>query len=297
MNAPPLVFDRRLLAMRRTRIARAPSDFLLRHVAGDVIERLGVVQRRFEVAADIGSPLPALAEALASSGQADRVLWLAPPGSAAPPGIDTVVGDEETLPFAAASLDLAVSALALQFVNDLPGVLAQIRTALRPDGLFLAAFVGGESLQELAEVFASAESEVTGGASPRVAPFVEVRAAGGLLQRAGFALPVVDQDRLTVRYDDAIALMRDLRAMGAANPLAERAHHPLRRAVLARAAADYARRFADADGRIRATFDIISMSGWVPHESQQKPLRPGSARVRLADALGAAARTADEKPD
>jgi SAM-dependent methyltransferase len=297
MNAPPLVFDRRLLAMRRARIARAPSDFLLRHVAGDVAERLGAVQRRFEVAADVGSPLPVLAEALAASGQADRVLWLAPPGSAAPPGIDAVVGDEEALPFAAASLDLAVSALALQFVNDLPGVLAQIRTALRPDGLFLAAFVGGESLHELAEVFTLAESEVTGGASPRVAPFVEVRAAGGLLQRAGFALPVVDQDRLTVRYDDAIALMRDLRAMGAANPLTERARHPLRRAVLARAAADYARRFADADGRIRATFDIISMSGWVPHESQQKPLRPGSARVRLADALGAAARTADEKPE
>jgi SAM-dependent methyltransferase len=297
MNAPPLVFDRRLLAMRRARIAGAPSDFLLRHVTGDVLERLGAVQRRFEVAADIGSPLPVLAEALAASGQADRIAWLAPPGSAAPRGIDIVIGDEEALPFAAASLDLAVSALALQFVNDLPGVLAQIRTALRPDGLFLAAFVGGESLHELAEVFASAESEVTGGASPRVAPFVEVRAAGGLLQRAGFALPVVDQDRLTVRYDDAIALMRDLRAMGAANPLAERARHPLRREVLARAAAAYAERFADADGRIRASFDIISMSGWVPHESQQKPLRPGSARVRLADALGAAARTANEKPE
>ncbi len=296
MNTPPQVFDRHLLAARRGRVADAPSDFLLRHVAGDMLERLGAVQRRFEVAADIGSPLPVLAEALAAGGQADRVLWLAPPGSAAPPGIETAVGDEEALPFVAASLDLAVSALALQFVNDLPGALAQIRTALRPDGLFLAALVGGESLHELAETFALAESEVSGGASPRVAPFVEVRAAGGLLQRAGFALPVVDQDRLTVRYDDAVALMRDLRAMGATNPLTERARRPLRREVLARAAADYAQRFADADGRIRATFDIISMSGWVPHESQQKPLRPGSGRVRLADALGAAARSADKKP-
>ena len=295
MNPPPLVFDRRLLAARRARAARNPSDFLLRHVAGDIVDRLGAVQRRFGVAADIGTPLPALSQALVASGRAGRAIWLAPAGSRAPSGVDTVVGDEELLPFAPASLDLAVSALAFQFVNDLPGVLAQLRRALRPDGLLLAAFVGGESLRELAEAFALAESEVTGGASPRVAPFVEVRAAGALLQRAGFALPVVDQDRVTVRYADPLALMRDLRAMGATNVLVERSRRPLRRAVLARAALDYAERFADPDGRIRVTFDIVSLSAWVPHASQQKPLRPGSATVRLADALGAVERPAGEK--
>jgi SAM-dependent methyltransferase len=295
MDAPPLVFDRRLLAARRARAARAPSDFLLRHVAGDVIERLETVQRRFGVAADIGTPLPLLAEALLASGRADAVVRLAPPGGEAGGTVVTAVGDEELLPFAPASLDLAVSALAFQFVNDLPGVLAQLRRALRPDGLLLAAFVGGESLRELAEAFALAESEVTGGASPRVAPFVEVRAAGALLQRAGFALPVVDQDRVTVRYADPLALMRDLRAMAATNVLVERSRRPLSRAVLARAALDYAERFADPDGRIRVTFDVVSLSAWVPHASQQTPLRPGSAKVRLADALGAVERTAGEK--
>jgi len=295
MNAPPLVFDRRLLALRRARAGAAAPDFLLRHVAGDILERLGAVQRSFAVAADIGTPLPLLAEEAAASGRVGRIVRLAPPGTPPGAGVETVVGDEEALPFAAGSLDLAVSALSLQFANDLPGVLAQVRRALRPDGLLLAALVGGESLRELAEVLALAEAEVTGGASPRVAPFVEVRGAGGLLQRAGFALPVVDQDRVTVRYADAIALMRDLRAMGATSILLERSRRPLRRAVLVEAAADYAARFADPDGRIRVTFDIVSLSGWVPHESQQKPLAPGSARVRLADALGARERKAGEK--
>ena len=205
-------------------------------------------------------------------------------------------GDEEALPFAAASLDLATSVLALQFVNDLPGALAQIRRALRPDGLFLAALVGGETLHELAAVLTEAEAELTGGASPHVAPFLEVRTAGALLQRVGFALPVVDQDRLTVRYADPLALMRDLRAMGAGNPLAERSRRPLRRDVLFRAVAAYAARFADPDGRIRASFDVISLSGWAPHESQQKPLRPGSAQARLADVLGTTERSTGEKP-
>jgi SAM-dependent methyltransferase len=295
MNGPPIVFDRKLLARRRARARRNPLDFLLRHVADDLIDRLATVQRRFAVAADIGTPTPYLAEALVRSGRADYVAWLGPLPEAAGAGSNLAVGDEEVLPFAAESLDLAVSALSLQFVNDLPGVLTQIRRALRPDGLFLAAFLGGETLHELAESFAVAESEVTGGASPRVAPFVEVRAAGALLQRAGFALPVVDQDRVTVRYADPLALMRDIRAMGAGNVLAERARLPLRRDVLFRAAAAYAERFADPDGRIRATFDVISLSGWAPHASQQQPLRPGSATARLADVLGVAERSAGEK--
>ena len=206
-----------------------------------------------------------------------------------------VAADEEALPFADASLDLVVSALALQWVNDLPGTLVQIRRALKPDGLLMAAMLGGDTLIELREAFASAESEIEGGLSPRVAPFADLRELGALMQRAGFALPVVDSDRLTVRYESAFALMRDLRAMGATNVLAERRRAPLRRATLMRMAEIYAERFADADGRVRATFEIVWLSGWSPHESQQKPLKPGSASQRLADALGAKEVPAGEK--
>ena len=189
--------------------------------------------------------------------------------------------------FADGSLDLVVSALALQFVNDLPGTLIQIRRALKPDGLFMAALIGGDTLTELRQAFAAAESEIEGGVSPRVAPFADVRELGALLQRAGFALPVTDVDRLTVRYATVFALMHDLRRMGATNALIERRRVPLRRATLKRMAEIYAERFADADGRMRATFEIVWLSGWAPHESQQQPLKPGSAARRLADALGA----------
>ena len=181
-------------------------------------------------------------------------------------------------------------------MNDLPGTLIQIRRALKPDGLFLAALIGGDSLTELREAFAEAESEIEGGVSPRVAPFADVRELGALLQRAGFALPVVDSDRLTVRYQSVFALMRDLRRMGATNVLIERRRTPLRRATLQRMAEIYAQRFADPDGRVRATFEIAWLSGWVPHESQQKPLKPGSARARLADALGTKEIPTGEKP-
>ena len=176
---------------------------------------------------------------------------------------------------ATASLDLVVSALALQFVNDLPGTLIQIRRALKPDGLFLAAMIGGDSLAELREAFAQAEAEVEGGVSPRVAPFADLRDLGALLQRAGFALPVTDVDRVTVRYASPLALMHDLRRMGAGNALSERRRTPLRRATLRRVLEIYAERFADPDGRIRATFEIVWLSGWAPHESQQQPLRAG----------------------
>ena len=207
-----------------------------------------------------------------------------------------VAADEEALPFADGALDLVVSALALQFVNDLPGTLIQIRRALKPDGLLLAALIGGDSLTELREAFAQAESEVEGGVSPRVAPFADVRELGGLLQRAGLALPVVDSDRLTVRYKSVFDLMRDLRRMGATNMLTERRRTPLRRATLQRMADIYAQRFSDADRRVRATFEIAWLSGWAPHESQQKPLKPGSAVQRLADALGTQEIPSGEKP-
>jgi SAM-dependent methyltransferase len=197
-----------------------------------------------------------------------------------------LVGDEENLPFAPESFDLAVSALSLQSLNDLPGALLQIRRALKPDGLFLGCLLGGRTLQELRTALAVAETEMSGGISPRIAPFADVRDMGGLLQRAGFALPVADSEPLTVRYASMFALMADLRAMGATNALEMRLRKPPRRELFLRAASVYAERFADPDGRLRATFEMIFVSGWAPHESQQKPLQPGSAKMRLADALG-----------
>lgn len=191
--------------------------------------------------------------------------------------------------------DLVVSLHSMQWLNDLPGVLAQIKRRLKPDGLLLAAMIGGDTLTELRDALASAESEIEGGISPRVSPFVEVRTLGGLLQRAGLALPVTDTDRFTVRYANALELMRDLRRMGATNVLAERSRKPLRRTTLLRAAEIYRERYADADGRVRATFEILWLSGWAPHESQQQPLKPGSAKARLADALRAIEVPAGEK--
>ncbi|OZA95628.1 MAG: SAM-dependent methyltransferase [Rhizobiales bacterium 39-66-18] len=275
---------------RRRRLARAAAlgaaDFLLNRVAEDVGDRLLAVKRDFPRALDLGSATDAVAQALARHPGIDTVFRAAPLAAAAGFGFPAVVADEEVLPFAQGALDLIVSGLSLQFVNDLPGALTQIRRALKPDGLLIAALIGGSSLGELREVFAVAESDTTGGLSPRVAPFADVRDMGALLQRAGFALPVTDVDRVTVRYASPFTLFADLRRMGAANALTERRRVPLRRATVLRAAELYAERFADADGKVRATFEIVWLSGWAPHESQQKPLRPGSARMRLADALG-----------
>ena len=266
----PVIFDRKLLRARRARAAAiGPVTFLLDRVAGDIAERLSAVLRTFDVVADVGTPTDAVRRAIA--GQVGTIA--------------AVTLDEEALPFREASLDLVVSALALQFVNDLPGALIQIRRALKPDGLFVAALIGGDSLTELREAFAQAEAEVEGGVSPRVAPFADLRDLGALLQRAGFALPVTDVDRVVVRYASPLALMHDLRRMGAGNVLTERRRTPLRRATLRRVLEIYAERFADPDGRIRATFEIVWLSGWAPHESQQQPLAPGSAKTRLADAL------------
>jgi len=288
---PPKIFDRALVHRRLDRAwARAePSggaDFLLSRAAEELSERLALVKRRFALAADIGSPGPHGAAALAASGQADCVVRLAPTFASLGTGdFLRAVGDLERLPTADGALDLAVSLLTLQTVNDLPGALIQIRRALKPDGLLLAALVGGDTLTELRQSLTIAESEILGGAAPRVAPFVDVRALGSLVQRAGLALPVVDLDRATVRYADVFALMNDLRAFGGANALHDRSRKPLRRDVLLRAIEVYAERFADPDGRLRATFDILWLSGWAPHESQPKPLAPGSATTRLADAL------------
>jgi SAM-dependent methyltransferase len=233
-------------------------------------ERLAAVTREFSDVAEIWTPGELLRKPMA-----DRFK-----------SVTRVDPDEsETLKLPPESLDLAVSALAFQFVNDLPGVLAQIRRALRPDGLLLAAMTGGDTLTELRQAFAQAETECEGGVSPRVAPFADLRDVGALLQRAGFALPVTDVDRVVVRYDSAFVLMADLRRMGATNILVERRRAPTRRATLLRMAQVYGERFADPDGRIRATFDVIWLSGWAPHESQQQPLKPGSAKASLAEAV------------
>jgi SAM-dependent methyltransferase len=297
MAANPTIFDRKLLRARRKRAgALGAETFLLDRVAADMAERLSTVLRQFDRAVDLGTPADAVRGALAASGQITSIVAAEPDATRLDPAFARVAADEETLPFADGSLDLVVSALALQFVNDLPGALIQIRRALKPDGLLLAALIGGDSLSELREAFAAAESDVEGGVSPRVAPFADLRDIGALLQRAGFALPVVDTDRLTVRYDSVLDLMRELRRMGATNILSERRRTPLRRGTLDRMADIYCERFSDPDGRLRATFEIVWLSGWAPHERQQKPLKPGSAAQRLTDALGAKEISAGEKP-
>jgi SAM-dependent methyltransferase len=278
----PLVFDRTVVRRRLARAVQAGyADFLLARAVEDLDERLATVLRPFPLALDVGTPTPAAANALRRSGRAETVFRLSPIAEAG-----SVHGDEERLPFAGERFDLVVSLLALQSVNDLPGSLVQLRRALKPDGLFMGALFGGATLNELRQAFTQAEAELEGGVSPRVAPFADVRDLGGLLQRAGFALPVADSEVIRARYGDPFALMRDLRRMGLTNALNDRRKAPLRRATLLRAAEIYAERFADPDGRLPATFEIIWLSGWTPHESQQKPLKPGSAKVRLADALG-----------
>lgn len=293
----PRVFDRSLLRRRQLRArSLGPATFLLDRVAEDAADRLAAVLRRFDTAIDLGTPGPALRCKLAESARIATLFAISHSAdTVAPAGGLAIVADEEALPMRDSSIDLVVSGLSLQTVNDLPGAFVQIRRALKPDGLFLAALLGGETLTELRQSFAAAEAEVEGGVSPRVAPFADVREIGALLQRAGFALPVTDVDRLTVRYATPLALMHDLRRMGAGNPLLERRRSPLRRATLMRMAEIYGERFADPDGRVRATFDIVWLSGWAPHESQQQPLRPGSAKARLADALGTREISAGEK--
>jgi SAM-dependent methyltransferase len=273
LNAAPMLFDRPLLRVRQDRARRGgAATFLLDRVAEDLAERLQAVLREFKSAADIGTPGDQLRNALAG-----RLRQLA--------RIDLPDIETEPLALQPEQLDLAVSALAFQFVNDLPGVLAQIRRTLKPDGVLLAAMIGGDTLTELRQSFAAAEAELEGGVSPRVAPFVDLRDVGSLLQRAKFALPVTDVDRIVVRYASAFALMADLRRMGATNVLVERRRIPTRRATLLRMAQIYGERFADVDGRIRVTFDVIWLSGWAPHQSQQLPLQPGSAKVSLAEAV------------
>lgn len=283
------VFDRRAVRRHRDRAAAGlgEHDFLLAEVAGRLAERLDDVKRRFPLALDLGCHAGELARALAGRGGVETLVSCdLSPRMAGRAGGLAVAADEERLPFAHASFDLVASSLSLHWVNDLPGALVQIRRSLKPDGLFLAALLGGTTLHELRSSLLDAELETEGGASPRVSPFAEVRDGGDLLTRAGFALPVADVDTITVSYADPVKLMADLRGMGEANAARGRRKAVSRRATLMAAARRYRELFGDADGRVPATFQVIYLAGWAPDASQPQPLRPGSAKARLADALG-----------
>jgi SAM-dependent methyltransferase len=262
------------------------ADFLMNRAAEDLADRLGAVERRFGKAAVLFCQTPAAAEVLAASGKVADIVRVET-DAAFLNGAAGSVAPLETVPFEPESLDLAVSLLSLQAMNDIPGMLIQIRRALRPDGLFLGAFAGAGTLGELRESLLAAETELYGGVSPRVIPFTDVRDAGALLQRAGLALPVADVETVMVRYANLFGLMADLRAMGETSALADRSRRPGSRRLFARAAEIYAERFSDPDGRIRASFSIVWMSGWAPDASQQKPLKPGSAKVSLKAILEA----------
>ncbi|ENN87596.1 putative methyltransferase protein [Rhizobium freirei PRF 81] len=283
-----IVFDQALLAARKQRALRQGDPraaFLLDIAASELAERLSVIERHFDEAVELHGTTGVAARLALATGKIGNLRRIENVAGFAAPGEDVTEAPLEELPLEANSVNLVLSPLNLHVTNDTPGVFIQIRRALKADGLFLAAIPGLGTLQELREVLLATEIELTGGASPRVIPFADVRDVGGLLQRAGFTLPVIDAETYTVRYDNLFALMRDLRAMGMTNPLAERSRKPLTRAFFLRAAELYAERYSDADGRIRATFSIVYASGWTPHESQQKPLQPGSAKARLADAL------------
>lgn len=282
---PIIDMDLLIARKRRALAARAPGvDFLMRRLAEDLEDRLGAVERRFRDAVALFSLTADAADAVRRSGKAETVLRVEY-DAALLQGGDGAISDPEHLSLPPESADLIVSLLSLHEANDIPGQLIQIRRALRPDGLFLGAMAGAGTLPELRESLLAAETELSGGASPRVLPFTDVRDAGGLLQRAGFALPVSDLDTMTVRYDSLFSLMRDLRAMGVTNPLAARSRQPATRRLFLRAAEIYAERFSDPDGRVRATFSFVWFSGWAPHASQQKPLKPGSATMSLRQAL------------
>ncbi len=280
MNEGP--FDRRAVRRHRAAAARgSEADFLFPDVAGRLADRLDDITRRFPVALELGARRGAFARAMAGKRKTDLLIE----ADLSPAFARHLAVDEENLPFAPSSLDAVISNLALHWVNDLVGTLIQVRMALKPDGLFLAALLGGETLVELRHVLAEAEIIITGGLSPRLSPMVDVRDAGALLQRAGFALPVVDADRIMVTYPDAFSLMRDLRAMGEGNALADRPRTFARRDVFLHAASLYRDRYADHETRIPATFDIIYLTAWAPHASQQQPLRPGSGDISLTEVL------------
>jgi len=291
MSDPQLgPFEPRLVRQRKRRARASFRDaaFLHTRVAADLADRLEVVPRPFPRVLALGGGGLFSDEVRARPELSARI------GSILETDLDFI--DPEHLPFAPSSFDLIVSPLALHWINDLPGVLIQLRLALKPDGLLLASLFGGETLHELRLSLIEAESELTGGAGPRVSPFADLQDIAGLLQRAGFALPAADRDVVTVRYGEPMKLLADLRAMGETSALRERNPRGLSRRILARAFEIYRERYSDEDNRVRATFEILTATGWSPHESQPKPLKPGSAKLRLAHALNTEERSAGEKP-
>ena len=298
MSAPPRLFDRQLLAARRNRAAQgreiggfAQAHFLRARAIEDTLLTLGAINRHFDLVLDMAAADGGFGRALAESDAAGKVGLLiegelSPRLLAQASGPARLVMDEESLPFGDDGFNLVVSVLGLHGVNDLPGVLVQVRRALKDDGLFIASLFGGGTLAELRACLMEAELEVRGGYGPRISPFAEAPDLIDLLKRIGFTMPVVDSDRVEVSYAHPLRLLQDLRAMGEGNVLFERPRIGLNRAILARMSEIYFARHADAEGRIIASFEIITLSGWKAHESQQKPLRPGSAKMKLADALG-----------
>jgi len=288
LPAPPIVFDRGLVRLRRDRAAKTIDgrDFLFAAAADSLIERLDFIKRPLARALVLGARDGGLAARIGARAGVELVVAADLSERLLERLADRRVAlDEERLPFVDGAFDLVLAPLTLHAVNDLPGALVQIRRALRPDGLLLGALFGGETLTELRQAFGSAEIEIEDGMSPRVAPTVELHDLAGLLQRAGFALPVADTERIVASYADPLALMRELRDMGESNALAARRKTFLRRATLAAACARYARDFGTEDGRVRATFEIVSLAAWAPAPSQPRPLAPGSAATSLADAL------------
>jgi SAM-dependent methyltransferase len=282
MNAPPRVFDRARIVRNLERRRKGGDDFVTTLTLYDLEERLLAVTRSFTRALIMAPDAAKLPE----HGQTrNGVFTFTRAGTLVAPA-GTLLLDPENLTLPYDDYDLIVSVLDLTVVNDVPGFLARIRRHLRPDGLFLAAAIGGASLVELRRAFLAADAEISGGAFARVAPFIDVGDAGGLLQRAGFALPVADVETHTVRYPHPIALMQELKALGAANPLADRPSRLATASLIEAASRFYQEIASDADGRVRASLEIVWISGWAPDESQQKPLAPGSARVRLTDVLG-----------
>ncbi len=281
MTQVPELFDKTLRRRFLTRAAPARPPFFAQALAGEIESRLNLILREFRTTLLCGPAAGEVRARLSKLQCLGRILAAAPVPE---PDIDLIL-DEEALPLAPESLDCIISLFTLSSINDVAGSLAQFRSALKPDGLFLGVLFAGRTLLELRDVWLTAEAEMTGGASLRVAPFADLSDLGALMQRAGFALPAVDLDTTTVRYKDALSLMREIKALGLQHALLQRARRPLTTALLARAAALYDERYQDADGRVRATVETAWIIGWAPHASQQQPLRPGSAKARLADAL------------
>lgn len=291
---PPSLFDRARVTRNRDRASLQFEDyaFLKARESTQLFERLQDISRSFDRALDLGAHTGQASAAMLRTGKVKDILALeAAPGMLSQlrsVGFETIAGSEDRLPFQPGTFDLIVSVLALHWANDLPGVLSQIRSVLKPDGLFLGCLFGADSLMELRAALIEAESELIGGVSPRLSPLPGLQDIAGLLQRAGFALPVADRDEVVVRYSHPMKLLEDLKGMGeqaAFMPREGQARRPLSRRLLARMSEIYFDRFREPDGKVRATFKIIWMSGWAPHESQPKPLKPGSGKFSLADAV------------